>query len=705
MKYTKLKAFTLAEVMILLLTLSILLAAMAPVFTTRSNAAGDEVWSFVGGDDEYDAYYDSVNKNHTAQAFIGLTPSNKMDVTSAVSDGTGANYSKLVVRASDKLNKSPKYQHQMQFRYGNSAAGDLVGSLFAGNGNMLVGGIYNSLTPSSTSTGAMNTSFGAETLSALTTGNANTAGGAFALNKLTKGSYNTAVGYAAARSLTTGSYNTAIGPYAGESMTSGVTYNTLVGDQAGRKVKGNYNTVLGSWSMTEGGGSYNTVAGNHALVKLNSSSASYNTAIGYQALSNLTSGSYNTAVGMNSCLSNTSGSYVTCIGYNSGSTSEKTVSAVKPASSASKTPPSSIFSGSTANDEVVLIGSMPLHVTDSKSAAVIEVHNNKTTNGSSAPINNIGNETVVINGNLVVRGASYIENVLYRPVNTVSQGQNISTIPKGLIGMKSIPFPSSNNARIYLFAGYDGNDRSGASYGDCNGCRQHVFDDIRTNCICTAVGGSSGTPTSTDYPQGSYGVSRSYDWTSKASNNNGIGDSGCSTNGQKSTYTDLSYSKTITLERTYVQGNSDRPGTDQPYAHWPGLESCCPDISSDIRLKNVGASFTAGLNEIKNLNVYNFTFKNDQNKIPQVGVMAQDLKKVFPNAVSKDKNGYYQIRWDEMFYAAINAVKSLNTKVQKIAAKVTADRNRVAALKQSNSVLNERLDNLVVELEQLESKK
>lgn len=92
---------------------------------------------------------------------------------------------------------------------------------------------------------------------------------------------------------------------------------------------------------------------------------------------------------------------------------------------------------------------------------------------------------------------------------------------------------------------------------------------------------------------------------------------------------------------------------------------------SDIRLKNVGEPFTAGLNELEKLNFYHFTFKKDKDQVPQVGVMAQDLQKVFPQAVSKDDGGWLTIRWDEMFYAAINAIKELNTKVCSIAKDVT----------------------------------
>ena len=90
------------------------------------------------------------------------------------------------------------------------------------------------------------------------------------------------------------------------------------------------------------------------------------------------------------------------------------------------------------------------------------------------------------------------------------------------------------------------------------------------------------------------------------------------------------------------------------------------DVISDRRLKNVGEKYTAGLNELKQLDFFHFTFKKDEEKTPHVGVMAQDLQKVFPDAVTKDEDGYLRIRFEDMFYAVINAVKELDNKITEI---------------------------------------
>ena len=63
------------------------------------------------------------------------------------------------------------------------------------------------------------------------------------------------------------------------------------------------------------------------------------------------------------------------------------------------------------------------------------------------------------------------------------------------------------------------------------------------------------------------------------------------------------------------------------------------------------------------MKVFNYTFKKDEKKTPHVGVIAQDLQKVFPDAVKKGVDGFLTIRFEDMFYAMINAIKELDTRV------------------------------------------
>lgn len=128
-------------------------------------------------------------------------------------------------------------------------------------------------------------------------------------------------------------------------------------------------------------------------------------------------------------------------------------------------------------------------------------------------------------------------------------------------------------------------------------------------------------------------------------------------------------------------------------------------IYSDARLKNIIGDNTAGLKEIMQIQVKNYTMKRDKKKEVLVGVIAQELQKVFPNSVVEGRDGYLRIRRDEIFYACINAIKDLNNMFKDLVAKVTGleekirileDRNKmnetkIAELERQNKLFEERL--------------
>lgn len=125
---------------------------------------------------------------------------------------------------------------------------------------------------------------------------------------------------------------------------------------------------------------------------------------------------------------------------------------------------------------------------------------------------------------------------------------------------------------------------------------------------------------------------------------------------------------------------------------------------SDARLKNTGRENSSGLEKIKQLKVFNYTFKTDENKTPRVGIIAQNLQKVFPDAVTKDKNGYLQIRMEDMFYAMINAVKKLDTKIANLIDKAKQNQTRIKILLEENQTLKEENQILEKRLEVIKAK-
>ncbi len=124
-----------------------------------------------------------------------MTPANKGAVVAMSTNNDSPAqtiYSKLIIRASNKTKVSliEHRQNQMQFRCGDSAAGDLVGALFAGNEKYSLGGLYKNIT---------NNALRNTLLMAPGT-----------LNEIKSASDNTALGYKALEALESGSRNTAV---------------------------------------------------------------------------------------------------------------------------------------------------------------------------------------------------------------------------------------------------------------------------------------------------------------------------------------------------------------------------------------------------------------------------------------------------------------------------------------------------------------
>lgn len=662
-KFNKFKGFTLSELMIMLSVLTVLLAAFAPVFTVRyNNASSSEIWNEVPDDENRDVYTDQTNKVIAAQSFIGITPSSGTDVLNAIKDGSNnILYSKVVIRPTESLTGlSDKVQKQIQFRFD----GTPVGALFAGNENMLLGGKYQNILTSAKG----NSSFGIGTLDSIESGIGNTALGYNALYSLTSANYNTAVGYSAGFGGSVG--NTSSGKRPIPAINSGATGNTLIGYNSFSGSSSSYTTVIGNTEAKDNQvysrGSYSTVVGNNSAPRIGNynvvmgyksltngtSSSTGNTVVGYMALTGDKVGSYNTAVGYRAC-SGVTGSNKTCIGYNSGSQIY----------SMSDTSAKNKF---LLSDDIerVYIGGVPtggLFEDTMGGGAVLEVHNLNSSH-SMVPLGTMGDSSVLINGNLIVRGQTYMS------VNSVVRDSH----PFSLVGFFLVKGKGMKTSRT--FSGWDGRERDVEVYEGCRGCRRHAYSFGKTNCTCVM--------------ENKY----SYDWTTHGDGKTNIQKNDCS----------LDYGTAYTDANTGWKYAGSHDNFNE--AHKSSGDSCCPNLVSDMRLKNIGASFSAGLNEIKRLNIYNYTYKSDDTKAPHVGVIAQDLKRVFPTAVSKDENGYYQIRWDEMFYAAINAVKTLNSKVESLANRVVTDQKRIATLKKDNAQLEKKLESLSVELTELEKK-
>lgn len=593
-------AYTIAEVMIVLLILTVIFAAFAPIITKRklsSYKSSNAIWNKYNETKGFDAYFDPSNTKNTGTAFFGVKPDSHGAVTSTLTP-----LSRVVIR-SGPVTSGNKLQRQIQFRFGRLSGnatekkyGKFAGTWLMDRQNVLLGGAYPNIDNTPDNIEARdNVAIGYQSMNALKNAQGNTALGLSALSENISGKYNTAIGYNAGSALHE-SYNTYIGAGAGEKASG--SRNTAVGYQAGYENSGSVNVFVGANAGRTGSGSYNVGIGYDAL---RSVSGDYNVAIGTGALKNLTTGSYNTAIGYNACSEVTTGSHKTCIGYNSGPGANTQTSYMSETGSWSRGQTVSDYLGSkTDNLERTYIGGRPYNYGGD---AVMEIHNVGGTNSNL--INNPGvksNTTTVINGNLIVRG---------RAMMTIGSKlwSFVEVDPKGSSAEHSMGYYSNNNVGTILA----GNQQD------------------YTVCYDTKV-------------------------------NTGI----------------------------------------LPVKLKGGV--CLDSTSSDRRLKNIGTRNLAGLKELNQLKIYDYTFKNDKSKHSQIGVMAQDLQKVFPNSVFEGPDGYLRIRWDEMFFASINAIKELDRKIVSLVNRATKVETQIAKLEQENISLKTQVDALSVRVEKLKNK-
>jgi len=104
--------------------------------------------------------------------------------------------------------------------------------------------------------------------------------------------------------------------------------------------------------------------------------------------------------------------------------------------------------------------------------------------------------------------------------------------------------------------------------------------------------------------------------------------------------------------------------------------------SSDIRLKNILGDYTKGLNEINALHAVRYIYKKDNPRqlnptAEQTGFVAQEVQKVFPEAVSEGEDGYLDFNIHPINIALVNAVKELNTENEQLRSKVNKLESRL----------------------------
>ena len=663
--------------MVVMLIMSIILAAMAPVMTTRSKADSSSPWRY-SPENLSDAYFGAGDSQI---AMIGQP--NKLETDDAA---------RLILTSSSSL---PVH---LSFKRDNTTLGRLQfidTNLVLGNGSL-----------DHLNGGSNNISIGPNNLTQVTSGGSNIAIGDNAMLSTTSGGNNIGIGTTLTGNID-GSNNVAVGD---DSLTrANSSWNTVVGRNAYQLGTGGSNTIIGGDAMSEGSGSNNVAVGTNSLWY---GSGDGNVAIG--ANSNyknqtLTTFTNSTAVGFSSYAGgagsvslgvNSSSSQSDAISIGNGTTAsgESSIAIGSPngTNSTLSSGDGSISVGDGAvsnNEDSISIGSS----SNASASSSIALGNSSQSSGtSSIAIGNgaevspksgysVFSDGIAIGTNAKIEGTScgwgpcsYTAGIAigHDAYTMSSDGIVIGNSASAECNSVSIGY-NTTTERHSVAIGHEAKaiDKSVAiGYEACK-------DVTGSNVVCIGSGSGPtydmdkskdhmvylGTSSDTVYIPGNLvvdghvilGVNRPSYVFARIAN-------------QEVQVNQTAKSVMSLLKSEDWNGDDDNvckytpshlaPETHSFFKEYIG--SSWSETKSDRRLKYVGKESQSGLDKIKQLKVFNYTFKKDETKTPHVGVIAQDLQKVFPDAVKKGTDGFLSIRFEDMFFAMINAIKELDLKYQ-----------------------------------------
>ena len=669
----KFNAFTLAEMMVVMLIMSIVLAAMAPVMTTKNKVDNSSPWKY-SPNNSSDAYF---GQGASMRAMIGQLNGEETDNGKLIINNLGSSFSHIL------------------FKNGNTILGDLYMS-----GNNLILGHRNG---SSTSLGQNNINIGPNNWpSTDITGQSNIIIGDNAMTNLSTGSNNIGLG-TTLTALTTGTGNVTIGDNSLISVTTG-DGNIGLGNEANPAITTASKTIaIGTNSVASSNGAIaigsnltsseahgpeqdaaqarviNSIAiGNNATSGANNGAGQNSIAIGNQAKANSTSDSGTSGIAIGAY--SNAGDHSVALGtsaLNSNTTGSDNIAVGTSALKSNTTGPGNIAIGentlysNTRGDDNIAIGRNALYQSDTGGGNIAIGYQAMYYQNDI----NTGNTAVGYQAMVGTNSASNYHNTAigYRALNRAGNsaknaGQN-TAVGSSALENNVTGFGNTAIGVNALNTGRQGDYNTGLGYYACanvTGSNKTCIGASSGPSYSAALGQGTektiflGDADTTVYIPGNLVVGK------RAFIGASLGDSGTKRNclfynSERGWHGVYGYKNSGDRDSWYFDMNDMINGR-----MWGDfrLGFTLKNYISDRRLKYVGTNNNDGLDKIKQLKVFNYVYKKDTTKTPHVGVIAQDLQKVFPNAVKKGKDGFLTIRMEDMFYAVINAIKELDAKYQ-----------------------------------------
>ncbi|MEO6454915.1 MAG: tail fiber domain-containing protein [Ginsengibacter sp.] len=520
---------------------------------------------------------------------------------------------------------------------GNTATGmDVLRNNNEGSNNTASGfsSLFNNVS------GFSNVAVGTEALFSTQTASNLVAVGDSALYNNTDGNQNTAVGSKALFTNTTGTLNTANGYQALYANNTGIG-NTAIGASALKNNNSGGNTGIGADALSANTDGYsNTGIGSASLTGNNSGFE--NVAIGGIALANNINGSANTAVGYGSGNQNTDGSSNVFIGYQAGY---------------NETGSNKLFianNGANA-DEALIYGEF-----DNKILRL----NGKVGIGASVPESLLHLNTANTNSNtsqLIIEGNSNYGAPTYAAIEFRNNENSFASGPAGRIKVSPSPLYTGTAMTFQTVAG-------GPSFVDVM-----TLTDSKVGIGTTAP-------------------------ASKLTLDGGVGDAFTIINGGDTRIWNDVANGNVSFYASSGAGDNGAVFVIKSDGKTFSFNGTGGSVSSDERLKQDIVPLQGSLQKIMQLNGYSYRFKSKSNN-PQreIGVLAQEVKKVLPEAVYTNDDGTYSVSYNSLLPLLINAVKEQQTEIDAFKQKL----DRTIVLQKENEVLKLQQQDLAKQMEEL----
>ncbi|MFN4043652.1 tail fiber domain-containing protein [Limnobacter sp.] len=503
--------------------------------------------------------------------------------------------------------------------------------------------------------GFQNSAFGVNALLANTSGDYNSAFGTNSMLSNTLGERNVAMGFNALQANTTGSSNVAIGVNAMLKNTTG-NENTAVGDNAlFENTTGHSNAAVGRGALYNNTtGYYNIAVGRNAL--LTNSTGYNNSALGYNSLIFNTTGYNNSALGRNALQNNTTGLNNTALGT------------------------FSMF-GSTTGFDNTGVGLNSLYSNTTGNANLALGKNALFGNATGSYNMGIGTSTDVLLNNLNYASA----------IGAFARVTTSNTLVLGALGAGKDGVVSSVNDQVVIGASSRNDTISNTIF--------HVAGVSNFSSMLYATGGAQiSTNHSLHFGPDSESTDRLSIYRFNPAFDQSIlrisiGDN-IKTFGE-ATGDELQVGR-LNPDNSFnpvfrVAGNGDVIASGY-------MQATAFNVSSDRRLKtNIQAQDSGSvLGRLEQLQTYSYEYLANPNLGRRIGVIAQEIQSLFPEAVATRADGMMSVDYSALGATAAMGVGQLSKQV-KVLDKTVADQG------QRITVLDEQINQHDTRITSLES--